>query len=75
MLMMLWRVAAPPFFQGQTLPRRSADLVLAPAAATTHFGLPDAVEAQQTVIAGDLSNLPEGEVAVNPQTGEEFTKD
>ncbi|PVB42866.1 APC family permease [Mycobacteroides abscessus] len=74
-LMMLWRVAAPPFFQGQTLPRRSADLVLAPAAATTHFGLPDAVEAQQTVIAGDLSNLPEGEVAVNPQTGEEFTKD
>lgn len=74
-LMMLGGGAAPPFFQGQTLPRRSADLVLAPAAATTHFGLPDAVEAQQTVIAGDLSNLPEGEVAVNPQTGEEFTKD
>ncbi|MUM19525.1 APC family permease [Mycobacterium sp. CBMA271] len=74
-LMLLWRVAAPPFFQGTTLPRRSADLVLSPAAAATHFGLPDAVEAQQTVIATDLSNLPDGEVAVNPQTGEEFTRD
>lgn len=74
-VMLLWRVAAPPFFQGETLPRRSADLVLAPAGASAHFGLPDAVEAQQTVIAGDLSNLPQGEVAVNPQTGEEFTRD
>ena len=74
-VMLLWRVAAPPFFLGEMLPRRSADLVLAPAGATAHFGVPDAVEAQQTVIAGDLSNLPEGEVAVNPQTGEEFTKD
>ncbi|MGH3722828.1 MAG: APC family permease [Mycobacterium sp.] len=74
-VMLLWRVAAPPFFQGTTLPRRSADLVLAPAAATTHFGLPDAVEAQQTVIATDLSNLPDGEIAINPQTGEEFSRD
>jgi hypothetical protein len=27
-----------------------------------------------TVISQDLSNLPAGETAVNPDTGEEFTK-
>jgi len=26
------------------------------------------------VIAPDLSNLPAGETAVNPETGEEFTR-
>lgn len=71
-LMVVWRIAAPAFFKGETLPRRSADLVLAPADTSVHFGLPDSDEA--TVIATDLSNLPEGGRAVNPQTGEEFSK-
>lgn len=71
-LMVVWRIAAPAFFKGETLPRRSADLVLAPADTSVHFGLPDSDEA--TVIATDLSNLPEGGKAVNPKTGEEFSK-
>ena len=37
------------------------------------FGLPDSGD-MPTVIAPDLSNLPPGETAVNPETGEEFTK-
>ncbi len=28
-----------------------------------------------TVIAPDLSNLPPGQTAINPATGEKFTKD
>jgi hypothetical protein len=38
-----------------------------------HFGLPDSGD-MPTVIAPDLSNLPPGETALNPETGEEFTK-
>ena len=37
------------------------------------FGLPDSGD-MPTVIAPDLSNLPPGETALNPETGEEFTK-
>jgi hypothetical protein len=74
-LMIVWRVVAPPFFQGRTLARRSADLLLEPAhAAVATFGLPDSGE-MPTVIAPDLSNLPAGETAVNPTTGAEYTKD
>ena len=74
-LMVAWRIAAPPYFHGLTLPvRNSADLLLVPATASEPmFGLPDSGD-MPTVIAPDLSNLPAGETAVNPETGEEFTK-
>jgi amino acid transporter len=75
-MMVVWWIASPTYFHGHTLPRRSsADLVLAPATAVEPmFGLPDSGDVP-TVIAQDLSNLPPGETAVNPETGEEFTKE
>lgn len=74
-LMVVWWLASPDFFLGRTLSRRSsADLVLTPATAVEPtLGLPDSGD-MPTVIAPDLSNLPPGETAVNPETGEEFTK-
>ncbi|BBZ79824.1 putative amino acid permease [Mycolicibacterium anyangense] len=74
-LMVVWWLMSPDFFLGRTLSRRSsADLVLTPATAVEPmFGLPDSGD-MPTVIAPDLSNLPPGETAVNPETGEEFTK-
>ena len=62
-------------FHGLTLPmRNSADLVMLPATGTeAMFGLPDSGD-MPTIIAPDLSNLPAGETAINPETGEEFTK-
>jgi len=74
-LMVAWRIAAPPYFHGLTLPvRNSADLLLVPATASEPmFGLPDSGD-MPTVIAPDLSNLPVGETAINPETGEEFTR-
>jgi amino acid transporter len=72
-LMVIWRLMSPGFFEGVTLPRR-ADLLLEPATASVaHFGLPDSGD-MPTVIPPDLSNLPEGETAIDPATGEEFTK-
>ena len=73
--MFIWRIASPDYFKGITLPRRnSTDLVLVPAhGVEPMFGLPDSGD-MPTVIAPDLSNLPPGETAVNPETGEEFTK-
>jgi amino acid transporter len=66
-----WRIA-PAFFRGETLPRRGAhDLILAGIAYEDETvrlpdsGLPD------IIIAPDLSNLPEGAVAVDIETGEE----
>ncbi|BBY65284.1 APC family permease [Mycolicibacterium helvum] len=74
-LMVVYWLAAPDFFRGRTLSRRSSrDLVLQPATAVeAHFGLPDSGD-MPTVIAPDLSNLPPGETALDPLTGEEFTK-
>ena len=74
-MMFVWRIASPAYFQGVTLPRRnSADLLLVPAQGVEPmFGLPDSGD-MPTVIAPDLSNLPPGETAINPETGEEFTK-
>lgn len=73
--MVVWWIASPAFFHGHTLPRRSsADLVLVPAVnVEPTLGLPDSGD-MPTVIAPDLSNLPPGETAVNPETGEEFTR-
>ena len=57
-LMVVWRVTAPGFFRGITLPRRSHDLLLEPVTASSpHFGLPDSGD-MPTVISPDLSNLP-----------------
>ena len=74
-VMALWWMTSPDFFHGLTLSRRtSADLVLEPATnVEPMFGLPDSGD-MPTVIAPDLSNLPPGETAINPETGEEFTK-
>ncbi len=74
-VMVIWWFMSPDYFRGRTLSRRSsADLVLTPATAVEPmFGLPDSGD-MPTVIAPDLSNLPPGETAVNPETGEEFTK-
>jgi amino acid transporter len=72
-LMVIWRIMAPGFFKGVTLPKR-ADLLLEPAVGSVaRFGLPDSGE-MPTVISPDLSNLPERETALDPVTGEEFTK-
>jgi amino acid transporter len=72
-LMVIWRIMAPGFFKGVTLPKR-ADLLLEPAVGSVaRFGLPDSGE-MPTVISPDLSNLPEGETAIDLVTGEEFTK-
>jgi amino acid transporter len=72
-LMFVWWAMSPSFFKGQTLPRRS-DLLLEPAiASVAHFGLPDSGD-MPTVISPDLSNLPAGETAMDPATGEEFSK-
>jgi len=68
-------IAAPAYFQGRTLPKRSSgDLLLygqlAPGA--DPITLPDSREA--TVIAPDLSNLPVGQAAIDPDTGEVYRK-
>jgi amino acid transporter len=73
-LMLVWMVRAPAFFRGQTLEKRADDLVLLPAVGSAPmFGLPDS-GLMPTVIAPDLSNLPPGETAVDPATGERITR-
>jgi len=72
-LMFVWWAMSPGFFTGKTLPRR-ADLLLEPAeGSAAHFGLQDSGD-MPTVISPDLSNLPKGERAIDPITGEEFTR-
>jgi amino acid transporter len=76
-LMFIYWAMEPDFFRGRTLPRRSDLLLDTPAdqaASVPHFGLPDAGQ-MPTVISPTLSNLPPGEHAVDPRTGEEFSKD
>lgn len=71
-LMFVWWAINPSFFKGETLPRRSHDLLLEPAyGSEAHFGLPDS-GLMPTVISPDLSNLPSGHTAVETETGEEF---
>ena len=62
--------ANPSYFRGKTLPRRSSgDLLLRgeQALGGPQLALPDSREA--TVIAPDLSNLPPGQAAVDPEGG------
>jgi len=76
-LMLVYRLVAPAFFAGETLARRGAhDLVLAgmaqePASERESLGMPGA-GMPDIVIAPDLSNLPEGATALDPETGEMF---
>jgi len=63
-LMIVWWLIRPEFFQGKTLPRTRGDLVLAETGARIPgFGLPDSGR-QADVIAADRSNLPPGESAI-----------
>ncbi|MGV9824457.1 APC family permease [Gordonia sp. NPDC003429] len=74
-VMIVWWVMRPDFFRGETLPRRSHDLLLEPAyGSDPKFGLPDS-GLMPTVIAPDLSNLPPDHVAVETETGDEFADD
>ena len=74
-VMIAWWIASPDFFHGLTLSRRSsADLILEPAVKVPTLGLPDSGD-MPTVISPDLSNLPPGETAVDPETGVEFTRE
>jgi amino acid transporter len=69
-LMGIWWLIKPDFFRGQTLPRRSDDLVLAPGdGRVATFGLPDSGRMPE-VIAPDLSNLPPGQTAIDAVTGQ-----
>jgi amino acid transporter len=73
-LMGIWAIRQPEFFQGKKLTRRSADLVLVQGEEVlVTRGLPDSGPFE-TVIAPDLSNLPTGSIAVNPATGERLQK-
>jgi len=71
-LMIVWRIIRPDYFQGRTLPRRSDDLILEPVAVGDE--LPFGTAASRlpaTVIAPDFSTLPEGQTPVNADTLEE----
>lgn len=76
-LMVVWRLRAPAFFRGETLARAgSHDLVLVGSGAADEpvFRLPDS-GLPGIVIAPDLSNLPRGERAIDPVTGDEVRPD
>lgn len=74
-LMLLCERAMPAFFRGETLPKHDAtELVLGGSGYRSTTGLPDSGNVP-IVIAPDLSNLPPGEKAVDPITGEEFDRD
>ena len=71
-LMFIWNAAAPAFFRGETLPRRSAsDLILEIPGEEETLRLPDS-GLPDIIIAPDLSNLPEGMVAVDLESGKEI---
>jgi amino acid transporter len=73
-LMLVWQAVSPAYFRGDTLPKRDAtELVLAPGPGSPTLRLPDSAES--TVIAADLSNLPLGEVAVDPSTGRTYGRE
>ncbi|MEY9953820.1 APC family permease [Leifsonia sp. EB34] len=69
MLMIVWRIIRPDYFQGRTLPRQSDDIILEPVLVGDE--LPFGTAASRipaTVIAPDFSNLPEGQTPVNAET-------
>ena len=72
-LMLVWQSVAPAYFRGDTLPKRDASelVLLGSRDVVATLGLPDS-GVMPTVIAPDLSNLPPGQIAVDPVTGERF---
>ena len=74
-LMFVWQSIRPGYFRGETLPKRdSSELVLvATQDAGVTLRLPDSGD-MSTVIADDLSNLPPGQTAINPATGQRFSR-
>jgi amino acid transporter len=76
-LMLAYRMVAPPFFRGETLARRGAhDLALGgmarePAREREGLGMPGS-SLPDIVISPDLSNLPSGSRAIDTDTGEEI---
>ena len=73
-LMFIWWLIKPDFFRGLTLAKMADDLVLAPGdGRIATFGLPDSGRMPE-VIAPDLSNLPEGQTAVDALTGKPVKK-
>ncbi|THG31813.1 APC family permease [Naasia lichenicola] len=72
-LMFVWQYVAPAFFRGDVLEKRADDLILHGEGTRAYFGLPDSSE-YPTVISPDLSNLPPGQTAIDPKTGERYTR-
>ncbi len=74
-LMYVWAAVAPEYFRGETLSKRDATDLILVGGGNKPVGvrLPDSRET--TVIAPDLSNLPPGQEAVDPKTGERFGRD
>jgi amino acid transporter len=74
-LMFVYQAVAPAYFRGETLPKRHhADLVMVGGGGMPHGArLPDSSE--RTVIAPDLSNLPPGQIAIDPRTGEHYDRE
>ena len=74
-LMFVYQAIAPAYFRGETLPKRdSGDLVLVGGGdMPAGVRLPDSHE--RTVIAPDLSNLPPGQTAIDPGTGEHVRRE
>ena len=73
-LMFVYQAIAPAYFRGETLPKRhSGDLVLVGGGdRPVGVRLPDSREL--TVIAPDLSNLPPGQEAIDPVTGQRIQR-
>jgi amino acid transporter len=73
-LMFVYQGIAPAYFRGETLSKRDAgDLILVGGGdKPVGVRLPDSRET--TVIAPDLSNLPPGQEAIDPATGEHLHK-
>ena len=75
LLMLVCQAVYPAYFRGETLPRRdSSELLLLTEDLTISRTFPD-TGVMPTVIAPDLSNLPLGQVAVDPVTGELFSRE
>ena len=72
-MMFVWWAMSPGFFKGKTLPRRVGPAPRTGDRLRRALRLPDSGD-MPTVIAPDLSNLPPGETAIDPTTGEEFSK-
>ena len=70
--MYIWQVVSPEYFRGETLSKRDATDLMLVGGGDKPVGvrLPDSRET--TVIAPDLSNLPPGQEAIDPKTGERF---